>query len=100
MIFEAGKDPIVCELNYKAIRDQSALVAKLLASQSAINQAKVYSELSILAKVIFPRELLDMMASGTIKHLYISPDSDLAHIPFDSLPVSIDTPGTKVSLFE
>ena len=100
VIFETGKDPIVCELNYKAIRDQSALVAKLLASQSAINQAKVYSELSILAKVIFPQELLDMMASGTIKHLYISSDSDLAHIPFDSLPVSIDKSGTKVSLFE
>ena len=99
VVFEKGKSPIVCELDYKAIRNQAAMVTQLLLSQSSTIQGKVDTELAILAKVLFPQELLDILATGKVSHLYISPDSDIAYIPLDSLPVNLGT-GTLIPLFE
>ena len=101
MIVEKAGSPIVCELNYKAIRNQAAVVAQHLVSQStSTTQEKINSELSLLARVLFPQELLDILASGKVTKLYISPDSDIAHIPFDSLPVDLSGSGADISLFE
>lgn len=101
VIVEKAGSPIVCELNYKAIRNQAAVVAQHLVSQStSTTQEKIDSELSLLARVLFPRELLDILASGKVTKLYISPDSDIAHIPFDPLPVDLSGSGTEVSLFK
>ena len=48
-------NPIIYELNYKAIRNQVAMVAQHLLSQSAsIKQEKINNELSLLARVLFP----------------------------------------------
>ena len=101
VIIEKGGSPIICELNYKAIRNQAAVVAQHLLSQSTpITQEKIDSELSLLTRVLFPQELLDILASGKVTKLYISPDSDIAHIPFDSLPVDLSGSGTEIPLFE
>ena len=101
VILVRGKSPIVCELDYKAIRNQSALVAKVLLSQpSSITRERINFELALLAKVVFPQEVLDILASGNVSHLYISPDSDIAHVPFDSLPVKLGSSDTAVPLFE
>jgi CHAT domain-containing protein len=101
VIVERDGSPIVCELNYKAIRNQAAVVAQHLLSQStSITQEKIDCELSLLSRVLFPRELLDILASGRVTKLYISPDSDIAHIPFDSLPVDLSGSGTEIPLFE
>ena len=100
-IIEKDGHPTICELNHKAIRNQAAVVAQYLLSQStSVTQEKVNFELSLLARVLFPQELLDRLASGKVTKLYISPDSDIAHIPFDSLPVNLNGSGTEIPLFE
>ena len=101
VIIKKDGNPIVCELNYKAIRNQAAVVTQNLLSQFAsVTQEKINSELSLLARVLFPRELLDVLASGKVSKLYISPDSDIAHIPFDSLPVNLSGSDIEIRLFE
>ena len=100
VIVEKNGCPIICELDYKAVQNQAAVVAQLLLSQSSTTQEKINAELSLLARVLFPQELLDILASGKVTKLYISPDSDIAHIPFDSLPVNLSGSDTEIPLFE
>lgn len=100
VIFESDTVPIVCKLDYKAIRNQAALVTKLMSQTSAeCTQEKIDVELTLLAKTIFPPCLVERLTSRNISHLYISPDSDLFRIPMDMLPVSFDS-STPVPLFE
>ena len=47
------------------------------------------AELTFLSQVLFPQPLLDILSSGDVDHLYISPDSAISQIPFDSLPVQL-----------
>ena len=100
VIFEAGKNPVTCELDYKAIHDQSAVITQLLPSQSPTTRERVNTELARLARIIFPDKLLDILARGNVTHLYISPDSDIAHIPFDSLPVKLSGSKAPLPLYE
>lgn len=100
VISDSGKSPIVCELDYKAIRTQSEVVAKQLQPQSSTTQGKVDAVLTLLGRVIFPPKLLEILSSGSVNHLYISPDSDLVHIPFDSIPVDLGGSDTQIRLFE
>ena len=87
VIFRPGHNPVIHHLDYNAIHKQAAIVTKLLSSTS--NVAKANSELTILAQLLFPQALVEMLASETIDHLYISPDSDITLIPFDCLPVKL-----------
>jgi len=58
VIAEKDGSPIVCELNYKAIRNQVAVVAQHLLSQStSVMQEKINCELSLLDRVLFPQEI-------------------------------------------
>lgn len=84
-------NPIVCELDYKAIHDHASSVKKL-ANKNAVTPEKINKELALLAKEIFPPSLLHLLStSQNIHHLYISPDSDIVDIPFDMLPVSLNS---------
>lgn len=101
VIIVKDRSPIICELDYKAIRNQAAVVAQhLLSHSSSITWEKIDTELSLLARVLLPQELLNILASGKVTKLYISPDSDIAHIPFDLLPVDLSGSGTETPLFE
>ena len=100
VIYESSKAPIVCELDYRAIRNQAAVVTQVLLSKSSVSQAKLDFELACLARVLFPKELLDILVAGNISHLYISPDSDIAHIPLDLLPVNFKDIDKTIPLFE
>ena len=53
VIIAKDGNPIICELDYKAIRNQAAMVAQHLLSQSpSLTQEKIDSELSLLAKAL------------------------------------------------
>lgn len=86
----SGHNPIIHQLDYNAIYKQAAIVTKLLQSNTS-NVAKANNELTILAQLLFPQALVDMLTSDTIDHLYISPDSDISLIPFDCLPVKVSS---------
>ena len=86
----SGHNPVIHQLDYNAIHKQAAIVTKLLQSNTS-NVAKANNELTILAQLLFPQALVDMLTSDTIDHLYISPDSDISLIPFDCLPVKVSS---------
>lgn len=87
VIVEKDRSLIICELNYKAIRNQAAVVAQHLLSQStSVMQEKINCELSLLDRVLFPQEIFDILASRKVTKLYINSNSDTAHI---LLPVYI-----------
>ena len=90
VISEGNAIPLVCKLNYKTIHNQAALFTKLM-SRALENQKVVNAEFTLLAKLIFPQCLVDILTSRSITHFYISPDSDIVRIPFDLLPVYIDS---------
>ena len=102
VIVEKDGNPIFCELNYKAIRNQVAVVAQHLLSQStSVMQEKINCELSLLDRVLFPQEIFHILASGKVTKLYISPNSDIAHILFDSLPyINFSGSSKEIPLFE
>ena len=102
VIVEKDGSPIICELNYKAIQNQVAVVAQHLLSQStSVMQEKINCELSFLDRVLFPQEIFHILASGKVTKLYISPNSDIAHILFDSLPyINFRGSSKEIPLFE
>lgn len=95
--------PMVCKLDYRAIHTQAARVTKLLSQTSAGRGAttveRINAELTLLAKVVFPQHLVELLSTRRVTHLYISPDSDIAHVPIDLLPVSLSS-SPPVPLFE
>ena len=87
VVFKTGHTPIICQLDYTAIHKQAAIVTKLLQSNTS-DAGHANSELAILASLLFPQAVLEQLTSNErIDQLYISPDSDITLIPFDSLPV-------------
>lgn len=107
VVSERGATPQVCQLDYKAIRNQSALVNQLMSSivkgQSAFTSGRINAELSILAKVLLPPCLIEILESRRINHLYISPDSNIVRIPMDLLPVSLNSSASSdppIPIFE
>ncbi len=95
--------PMVCSLNYKALRNQAAVVTRLIslsmADENEISQQKISTELALLANIIFPPRLTEFLKSRIGSHLYISPDSNIAGIPIDLLPVSLGS-APPIPLFE
>jgi len=91
---------IICKLDYTAVHRQSAVLSRLLQllPYNPTLQGKVKVELTTLSQVLFPKPLLDILSSGDIDHLYISPDSAVSQIPFDSLPIQLGS--DVVLLFE
>ena len=87
VIFMKNKFPVVCELELL-----------LLLPYNSNLQGKVKAELTTLSQVLFLQPLLDILTSEDIDHLYISPDSAVSHIPFDSLPIQLGS--NVVLLFE
>ena len=90
VVCKTDHTPIIYKLDYTAIYKQAAIVTNLLQSNTSY-VAKANSELAILAQLLFPRAVMERLTSERIDHLYISPDSDITLIPFDSLPVKLSS---------
>ena len=88
VVCKTGQNPIIYVLDYTAIHKQAAIVTNLLQSNTS-DVAKANNELAILAQLLFPEAVMKSLTSERIDHLYISPDSDITLIPFDSLPVKL-----------
>ena len=88
VVTKVGSDPIIGPLDYSAIHEHAGIATKLLQSNTS-DITRANSELSTLAQLLFPQALIDILTSQTIDHLYISPDTDITLIPFDSLPVKL-----------
>ena len=95
VVVERDIIPMVCKLNYRAIRAQAALVTQLMFQTLKENETvakfkgRIESELALLARVVFPDRLVEHLSSQNISHLYISLDSDLVGVPIDLIPVSL-----------
>ena len=87
VVTKVGNDPIICPLDYSAIHEHAGIATKLLQSNTS-DIARANSELCTLARLLFPQALIDI-TSQIIDHLYVSPDTDITLIPFDSLPVKL-----------
>ena len=98
VVFERDTAPMVCELNYKAIRNQAALVTKQMFDTTELSESTIHrlrgrieSDLAILAQLLFPDRLMERLSSRKFRHMYISPDSVLIGVPIDMLPVSVNS---------
>ena len=98
VICKTGHSPIIYELEYADIYKQAAIVTKLLKSNDS-DVAMVKAGLAILAQLLLPEAVMKSLISERIDHLYISPDSDITLIPFDSLPVKLSSE-RAVPMFE
>lgn len=104
VVSEKGKSPLVTQLDYSALRKVAAVVAHIMSQgqklkkqdkESSHVEARMKLELSSLAQVLFPQPIMDVLDSGRIKHLFISPDGDLTHLPLTLLPFSTNQSGSK-----
>ena len=89
VICRAKEKPIVCNLDFNAIRTHSTKLFYLLSHVSKSDEF-LKAELSMLSNALFPKCLLDIFATKSIKRAYISPDFDISKIPLDILPLSLD----------
>ena len=106
VVYEKGKSPLVTQIDYSALRKVAAVVAHIMSQaqklkeqkqdqESSQLEARMKLELASLAQVVFPQPIMDVLDSGRIKHLFISPDGDLAHLPLTLLPFSTNQSGSK-----
>ena len=95
VLFQKGKNPTVCSIDYSAVRKLAAVLRSLLSlseskerkgEENTLAEAKFALELSHLAQILLPQPIADILASGRVRHLYISPDADIALLPLDMLP--------------
>jgi hypothetical protein len=88
-----GSMPVMFDLNYKAIHYQAHLVKKSISlsttDESKVTEGKIGMELALLAQVLFPPSVVDILKPQRGSQLYISPDSDIVDIPIDLLPLSL-----------
>ena len=94
IVHQQGNSPVVCHLDYSSIRRLAATVMGLLSLVVTTDrkadktvEARISLELSSLAKVLFPQPITDILDSGSIEHLLISPDGDISQLPLDMLPL-------------
>ena len=106
LVYEKGKSPLVTQLDYSALRKVAAAVAHITSQaqklkkqkqdkESSQLEARMKLELVSLSEVLFPQPIMDVLDSGRIKHLFISPDGDVAHLPLTLLPFSTNQSGSK-----
>lgn len=95
VLFQKGKNPTICSVDYSAVRKLAAVVHSLLSlsgrkekkgEENRLAEAKLALELLHLSQILLPQPIADILASGRIRHLYISPDADIALLPLDMLP--------------
>ena len=94
VICQAQEKPIVCSLDFNAIRTHSTRLFYLLSHELKSDEF-LKAELLMLSNTLFPKCLLDIFATEKIKRVYISPDFDISKIPLDILPLSFDANGQK-----
>ena len=104
VVSEKGKAPVVSQLNYTALKRVAAVAAHVLSlsqklrrqdKESSQVEARIQLELGSLSQVLFPQPVMDILNSGRIKHLYISPDGDIAHLPLNLLPFPTNQSGLE-----
>ena len=104
VVSEKGKAPVVAQLDYNALGKVAAVAAHVMSlsqklkeqnKESSQVEARVKLELASLVQVLFPQPVMDILDSGRVKHLFISPDGDIAHLPLSLLPLSTNQSGSK-----
>ena len=104
MVSEKGRAPVVTQLNYTALRRVAAVAAHVISlsqklrrqdKESSQVEARIRLELASLVQVLFPQPVMDILNSDRIKHLYISPDGDIAHLPLNLLPFPTNQSGLE-----
>ncbi len=96
VFFEKAGLPVVYAIDFKALHRianiWSAFFSGMRSDKGAV-EGKIKFDMFLVAQVLFPQPLHDILTSGRITHLYISPDRDISQFPLDSLPLSNDDIG-------
>ena len=95
VLFERERVPTICCIDYSAVRRIAAVLHSHLSLSGSKEtkgeenepvDARIKMELSLLAQLLLPQPIADILASTRVKHLYISPAADIALLPLDMLP--------------
>ena len=94
-----GEPPTSFPLDYDAIRKQAAVTVHLMnqcrtmyweQKDTTILDSRVSFELSVLAKLVLPEPVLQVMTSKALSEVYVRLDTDIAFIPFDMLLLNVN----------
>ena len=96
VFFERAGTPVTCILDYRALHRLAGILSVGLSKMrkekvSKLMEARVKLDMSCLAQILLPQPLHDVLASGRITHLYISPDRDISQLPLASLLLNHDS---------